>query len=102
MSSPRESCGGDLELLVAEGSCVDTQVTALVQVRVQDTRSAAQWQTELQAFCRQRGLSSFKVPGVICCQTAPLPVNNSGKIVKRGVKALLVETLRRHSAVSKL
>ena len=81
---------------------VYTQVTALVQVRVQGAQSAAQWQSELQAFCRQQGLSRFKVPGIICCQTAPLPVNNSGKVVKHEVKALLSEGLRRHSAVSKL
>jgi non-ribosomal peptide synthetase component E (peptide arylation enzyme) len=82
--------------------CAHTQVTALVQVRVQGARSVAQWHSELQAFCRQRGLSRFKVPGVICCQTALLPVNNSGKIVKHKVKALLSEKLRHHGAVSKL
>jgi acyl-coenzyme A synthetase/AMP-(fatty) acid ligase len=69
---------------------------------MQGAWSAAQWQSELQAFCRQQGLSRFKVPGVICCQTAPLPVNNSGKIVKHEVKALLSDALRRHGAVSRL
>ena len=85
-----------------EHVCAHTQVAALVQARVQGARSATQWQSELQAFCRQRGLSRFKVPGVICCQTAPLPVNNSGKIVKPEVKALLSQALTRQSAVSKL
>ena len=44
--------------------CADIQVMALVQVRVQGTRSPAQWPSQLQAFCRQQGFSRFKVPGL--------------------------------------
>jgi hypothetical protein len=43
------------------------------------------------------GLSRFRVKG-----SAPLPVNNPGKIVKPSIKALLLQALTRHSAVSEL
>ena len=96
--------GGEVGPQTADGTrmCTHTGHGAGASARAGCCRSATQWQSELQAFCRQRGLSRFKVPGHIWCQTAPLPVNNSGKIVKPEVKALLSQALMRHSAVSKL
>jgi len=37
---------------------------------------------ELQTFCRNRGLSGFKLPRIIWCRREGLPTNSLGKIVK--------------------
>lgn len=37
---------------------------------------------ELQSFCRNRGLSGFKLPRIIWCRREGLPVTSLGKIVK--------------------
>lgn len=43
----------------------------------------------LKAFCKAAGLSGFKLPRRILCQTEPLPVNASGKVLKTEVLALI-------------
>lgn len=50
---------------------------------------AAEWKHELQAFCKSAGLSGFKVPRVVICQMAPLPMNGSGKILKADVTRII-------------
>jgi hypothetical protein len=54
--------------------------SVLVQGRMQGARPAMQWQSQLQAFCRQQAS-----PGLGFGGSGPLPVNNSGKIVKPGI-----------------
>ena len=73
------------------------QVAALVQIRSKTmatpdgavTPSTLQWQQLLQLHCKSEGLSAFKVPRSVRCQTQPLPVNGSGKVIKEDVLSAL-------------
>jgi len=69
------------------------QVAALVQLRMVEKQPADAWQEQLRSFCKDAGLSGYKVPRVVCCQSAPLPANSSGKLLKHEAQAVMLRVL---------
>ena len=57
----------------------------------------------VQAFCRQANLSSYKLPRLVVAQYEPLPLNASGKVMKQQLKHALLQgdLVQGHSVLSK-
>lgn len=55
----------------------DTQSAAVPTINKQASSGE-----QMQAFCRDQGLSGFKLPRIVWCREGGLPVNSLGKVVK--------------------
>lgn len=64
-----------------------------MQVRFLDKRQADVWQEELRRFCKESGLSGYKVPRIVSCQSGPLPANSSGKLLKHEAQSVILRLL---------
>eukprot|EP00898_Chlorokybus_atmophyticus_P000001 jgi/Chlat1/1000/Chrsp108S01409 len=49
---------------------------------------------ELQTYCRQHGLSRYKVPRVVVFQAEPLPVNSLGKVQKHLCRDVVMQRMQ--------
>eukprot|EP01026_Neomeris_dumetosa_P011494 TRINITY_DN14119_c1_g1_i2.p1 TRINITY_DN14119_c1_g1~~TRINITY_DN14119_c1_g1_i2.p1 ORF type:complete len:414 (+),score=57.96 TRINITY_DN14119_c1_g1_i2:92-1243(+) len=62
------------------------KVAALARVTGADVDSQ-----QFKFYCREKGLSSFKIPSIIATTNVALPRNSMGKIVKKDVQNLIVQ-----------
>ena len=95
MSSKNSFCADGTTWSPADPVVYIHAVTALVQVRMQGARSAAQWQSQLQAFCRQQAFQGYG-PGIR--RRCPFQILTRSRSLA-SIWAMLLQALTRHGAV---